>query len=653
MYRSNNFNENKHASPLRLDALFQPLNIRGVKLKNRLMLPPLVTGFCIDGMITPRVLNYYGERADHGIGLIIVESGMVDVTTMGFMNLGIYDDKFLPGLKQLVERIHSGGALSGIQLQHCGREWEGKPSGVPCIAPSPIPWSPGAEIPQEMSMDDIKKIIRRFAEASRRAKLAGFDMIEVHGAHGYLIGEFLSLLSNQRTDEYGGSLNNRARFAIEVVKAVREEVGPGILLSFRINGSDNIAGGCTVEDAKVVANMVVEAGVDLISVSAGVYGSYPTIIPPFDMPHGCYVPFAEQIKKIVNVPVAVAGRLDDLLLAKEVIESGKSDLIALARPLVADPQLPEKAENGKVEDIRKCLACCRCADASYEEAGIVCTVNPAVGREEEFTFTQTEQRKRVLIIGGGLAGLEAARVASLRGHQVSLYEEADQLGGQWLLAAIPPGKQEFAGLVEWLVRQVTNLGVRIHTGERATPEIIDSGKPDVVILATGAEPLTLALPGLPSGKVYTAWDILRTNIRPEQRILVVGGSGLGLETADYLAHRGHKVIVAEKLPHVGRDMPGAIRFHLIKRLRRQGVEIMRSTEVVRGLDNEIISRKDNKELRLGIFDMVVTAVGSRARDGLAGALKGKAREVYIIGDASKPRQATDAIREGAEIGRKI
>ncbi|MBI4334579.1 MAG: FAD-dependent oxidoreductase [Chloroflexi bacterium] len=636
-----------------LEALFRPLRIKGLTLKNRLVYPSVVTGYGNRGLVGERTINFYGQRADGGAALIVVEPGKVEETNMNFMNLGIYNDAFLPGLSRLVARIHSGGALAAIQLHHTGRQGKSMIKGLPPLAPSPIPWSPQAERPGEMSRQDISHLIDCFARAAGRAKRAGFDLVEVHGAHGYLISEFLSPLSNRRTDEYGGSLGNRARFAIQVVRAVREEIGPDMPIAFRINGSDHMAGGFTLEEAAAVAPALVEAGVDLISVSSGVFGSYPTIIPPYDMDYGCNVGLAEHIKKSVNAPVTVAGRLNDLVMANQVIESGKADLIALARPLLADPELPDKARRGEPEAIRPCLACCHCVDGSYEEGGIQCTVNPALGKESDFVLSSAATPRKVLVIGGGPAGLEAARVAALRGHRVVLYEEEQQPGGQWLLASIPPGKRDFASLVAWEVRQLAALNVRVVTGKNCDPETVVREQPDAVIVATGARPVTGALKGFPPERTFTAWDVLGRKATPGKRILVIGGNALGLEVADFLSSGGNLVTVAEKLPHAGADMVSTVRFHLLTRLRNNGVPVLRSTEVVRADGDAVIAVSGASEVPLGAFDSIVLAVGAQPRNEIAGELAGKVKEIRVIGDALKPRRAIDAIREGAEAGMTV
>jgi len=640
---------NRRSEALKL--LFTPLRIGNIELKNRIIMPPMVDRLAMGGTVTEAVKDFYGARARGGVGMIVLTPGIVDVSMASDIQLGVWEDRFIPKLKELTDVVHAAGALMGIELMHLGRQGGGI-AGYESVAPSPIPWSPHEAVPRELSTAEVEALVEKFADASVRVREAGFDLVELHACHGYLLSGFLSPHTNKRTDKYGGDLPGRARFVVEIVKRIKEKAGRDFPISCRINGADYMPGGVNLEMARETARMLVEAGADTIGVSAGAYGSYPVIVPPYDQPKGSNVYLSEGVKEVVAVPVSVAGRLNDPWLADEVLVSGKADMIAIARGLLADPDLPNKWLNGRFEDVRTCIACNVCIDQEGTEP-IACTVNPEAGREREMELAPAPEAKKVMVIGAGLAGLETARVAAARGHTVHLYEEDEEAGGQWVLAARPPHKEDHLVFLRYLERQVEKLGTDWHPGERATADTVRALAPDTVIVATGGQSAAPPVPGIDTEGVVSAWDVLG-GVEVGGRVMVVGGGSTGLETAEYLAARGKEVVVVELLRRVGADMGGTVRHHLMNRLKGSKVQVFTST-AIRRIEpgcRVVVLRGDEEETWDG-FDAIVLACGVKPRSEIVPELQEVARELYIIGDAAKARRGLEAIREGAEVGRKV
>ena len=396
--------------------LFAPIKVGRLTLKNRVVAAPTQTGLASHNQVTGRLKRLYSARAQGGAGLIMVEPGSVGPCGPP-PNVGIHHDQFVLGLSELVDTVHKSGAAVGMQILHVGRQW---PPGVkgtpPClVAPSSVPWSASAQIPKELTRSEISAVQQEFVEAARRVQQAGFDVLEIHAAHGYLLSQFFSGLSNRRRDAYGGGLEGKTRFAVELIRQIKETVAPDLVLSCRLNGADHVPGGATPEAMRAVAKVLVDAGLDMVSISAGVYGSYPTIVPPYDMPKGCYADYAAGIKDVVDVPVVAAGRITDPHEAEEILRKGKADLIGLGRALIADPEWPHKAMLGEVEEIRRCIACNQCLD-SVDRNTLMCTVNPALLEAKGSQVVHPSKSKKVMVVGGGIAGLEAARTAASRGQ---------------------------------------------------------------------------------------------------------------------------------------------------------------------------------------------------------------------------------------------
>ncbi|NQT74658.1 MAG: FAD-dependent oxidoreductase [Chloroflexi bacterium] len=617
--------------------LFSPVKIGNLELKNRLMMSPVGTRLARDGIVTDAFTQFYAARARGGVGLIVLEPCFVEPEGEG-MFLSLHEDRFITGLRELVDTVHVCGAKIGVQLYHAG--WQSGKRNARFLPPI---------LPAELSVERIEDLVRKFTEVAGRAQDAGFDLIEIHAAHGYLLSQFLSPLGNQRTDEYGLDITGRTRFVTEIIQSIRERVGHDFPLSCRINGAENISGGLTIDDAKEIAPLLVQEGLDLLSASAGALGSYPLTIPPSDTEQGCYVHLAEGIKQAVDVPVVAVGRINSPELAEEILKTGKADLIAMSRGLVADPELPSKSMQGQTGRIRKCIACNACLDNDYE-GHIACTVNAEAGRETELQLVSIGERKKVLIIGAGLAGLEAARIASLRGHNVTLCEEKEYLGGQWVIAACPLHKKEFMSLVEWLSAEIALQRVEVQLGRTVTAEMIGEMKPDVVIVATGAVPLIPPISGFDREEVVHAWEALLGNVAVGDRVLVVGGGATGLETAVCLAERGKKVSVVEMLKMFGSDMGGTVYYHLRFQLKKLGVELHKGIEIKEINDQGVVVENDGQEETWKGFDTIVLALGVKSRNEIVDEIRNKVRELYVIGDAATTGRAVDAIRQGYETG---
>lgn len=648
--------------------LFEPINIGGMSLKNRLVMAPMTLNLCKDGFVTERMINFFKERAKGGVGLIIVGDGIVDfpIGNNSKEALAIDNDKYIPGLRRLVEAVKAYDVKIVMQLSHAGRR-AGRVSkttgrlevtrGLIPVAPSSIAHPvPGYVVPRELTVEEIEEIIEKFGEAAGRAVEAGFDGVGLHCAHMYLCGQFLSPWANKRTDKYGGDLNGRLRFVIEVVRRMRREIGNRPIIC-RINGEEP-EGGNTLEDIQGIAQRLEENGVDSISVSVGfgaaikAHGFIPSVAP-MRFPQGCIVHLAENIKRKVSVPIIVANKIRDIDFAEKILQDGKADLIALGRPLIADPELPRKALEGRSEDIIPCTSCCRCIQYVLEkEEPIRCEVNPVAGREGEYIVSLASKRRRVLIIGGGPAGMEAAITLARRGHEVYIVEKGRELGGRMLLAAIPPGKSDIRRLIDYLKTQVSKLNVNVELGVEATPEVIGRIKPDVVVVAVGGKPRIPNIPGINGGNVALAEDILRGSVKAGGSVVVIGGGQVGLEVAEYLAERNRRVTVVEMLEDVGGDLPNVSKLPLLQSLESYGVSILTRTipQQVTG-EGVIVSRRGRSWLIRA--DTIVLATGFQGDTGLIDELKNMVKEIYVIGDCREPGNILSAIHEGFEAALRI
>jgi 2,4-dienoyl-CoA reductase-like NADH-dependent reductase (Old Yellow Enzyme family)/thioredoxin reductase len=638
-----------------LARLFEPINIGKMRVKNRIVFPAVGTRFAdAIGDATQRDVNHFRARAVGGAGLLVVPWVLVD-TKLGKKvgRLRLDNDEYIRGMHEIVDVVHSNGSKVAIQLAHPGRAMtpEETPDGAAVSSSEFYSASFGTKA-RALSLNEIEYLIDAFANAALRAKRAGFDAVEYHGANGYLISQFLSPFVNKRDDQYGGSPSRRMNFLLEIVKRTRERTGQDYPLMVRISADEFIDGGLTLQDSKEIARALVDSGVNCIDVNVGIIESYHKSMPPMAVPRGAFVHLAAGIKSVVEVPVIAVGRINTPLLAEKILQEKKADLIAMGRALLADPELPNKARRGAYEDIIPCIACNRCEMATSENLPVRCTVNPRLGRETEYTLTRAQEPKHVCVVGGGPAGMTAAAVAALRGHKVQLYEKQLQLGGQLRLASVPPHKEELLELLKYLELQLRKAGVEVLLGREFRPELVTENKPDVIIVATGATPIEPKIAGADLPNVAQAWDILNGR-EAKGRVVVVGAGCQGCETAEFLAAKGKDVTIVEMLPELAWDMEPFTKILLLERFEKYRVKVHKSTTVTK-IRSDGIDAKDKDGRHISIdADTVVICVGSRSNNGLLSILDGSVNEVYGIGDCEEPARLLEAMHAGTHVGHKI
>ncbi|HZK17695.1 MAG TPA: FAD-dependent oxidoreductase, partial [Clostridia bacterium] len=664
-----------------MDYLFKPVKIGNMEVKNRIAMPAMHLGYCLfGGLVSDKIIKFYQRRAEGGAGLIFVGGCGIDEYRYPTM-ISADSDEFIPGLSKLASVVKDGGAKVAAQIFHPGRYAQSAYASKLGMAPSPVFSRMTGETPREMTAEDIGRTIDAFASAAGRVKKAGFDAVEIIGSAGYLICQFLSPLTNRREDEYGGDFDNRMKFGLEVLKSVREAVGPDYPVLFRVSGNEFMEGGSSRDEIIRFCLELERGGVDAINVTGG---WHETNVPQITMavPNGAFVYLAESIKDAVNVPVIACNRINDPSMAEDILRRGQADMVGFARSLIADPDLPLKARSGRGNTIRKCIACNQgCLDAIFTGSALECLVNPEAGREAKGGPKMASESKKVLVVGGGPAGMEAARVASLRGHKVTLWESKERLGGQLLLAAIPPGRGEFKRIVDFYEAILKEQKVKVALNKKACKETIAEENPDLVVNATGALPLTPDIEGIDGVNVLNAWDVLGGTPVNGRKVVVIGGGAVGCETALHLARdgalsqealhflfttgaedpqtlfnlavKGNKdVTLIEKTSKLGRDIGTSTRWTILQDIRKSQVSVVTKAEVVKIEDGQLVVNKDGEE-KIFEADTVIVALGSVANNSLKEELEKWGGKVYAVGDTVKPRKALEAIREGYEVGLKI
>lgn len=636
-------------------ALLQPGRIGGLELKNRVVMPAMGTPLGdAEGSVTGAIVDFYGARARGGTGLITTQDTVVSSDSAVPHNIAIYDDKFIPGLKRLADRVHEEGGKLAIQLMHFGMlmtmtGFFGQHNNV--VVPSITPRNIGDWLYREATEADIECYIQDFGEAARRAKEADADAVELHANHGCLVSAFLSPVTNRRTDQYGGSPENRLRFHLRIMERMRERVGKEFPIIVKINGTDDVDGGVTLDEVISQAVAFEAAGADAINVAAGIEIWTGISIPCFAYPDATALPYAEAVKAAVKVPVMVAGKMSPER-ADEVIRDGKADFVGFGRQLLADPELANKLGEGRLDDIRWCLRCGNCL--RFGTGMLSCSVNPFMYREALYPPPKTSSPKKVMVIGGGVAGMQAAVTLAQRGHQVALYEKAQKLGGQMNVAAALPGKGHYKTFTDSLERLLSKDGVSVTLGTKVSKQHVQESKPDAVVVATGAVPLGLPIPGATGPNVVQANDLITGDAEVRGLVVVIGGGLLGMEVAVWLAEQGKTVSLVSDIGIGGRKgVEERFVFRaLLKRLVDLRIPMYLYSPALEITEKGVIVETSGEIVSLPA-DTVVLSVGAEPVNGLAKELADIVPEIHVVGDCSEPRSISASTFEAAQAALQI
>ncbi len=645
--------------------LFEPGKIGKLKVKNRIVMAAMGCGALIqlDGRLSQRGIDYFVARAKGGAGLITTSSCRVSrefekASIDPFVSHLIVDSKlYADWIEELAEGVHDYGAKLSVQLMAglgrvMSREEIVK---IRPIAPSSIPcFSDPRVMTRELTEEEIGGILKAFEHSAEVLKTTGIDAIELNCHGGYLADQFQTALWNKRTDRYGGDLDGRLRFLLGIIERLKKVLGSDFPVIVKFGLTHYLEGGRGVEEGIEISRRLEAAGVDALAIDGGCYETYYWAVPSEFQPPGCMVNLAEMVKKAVKIPVIAVGKLGYPQLAEAVLQEEKADFISLGRALLADAEWPNKMREGRLEDVRPCIGCFEgCRRRTHEGKAISCAVNPSTGKEKELTISRAEKKKSVLVIGGGPAGMEAARIAALRGHHVSLWEKSDSLGGNLKPGSVPVFKDDYRRLMDYLSVQLKNLGVNITLGKKATGEVIEKLKPEVVLIATGSTPIIPDIPGVERSKVITAVDLLSHKKEAGETVVVIGGGIVGCETALYLAQEGKRVTIVELLSSIARDMYTINRTHLLNLLGDGDVKILSETRVLEITERGVIISDSHHQRSTLTADTIVLALGLKSKNELSETSRNKVPEVYSMGDCLEPRKVINAIWEGFRIARLI
>ena len=638
-----------------LSNLFSPIRIGNMTSKNRLLMSAMSINFGVDDncCVTDQLVEYFVERAKGGVGMMLVGGGSVHPGGQELPDLPqMYNDDCIPALKDMVKRVKHYDTLFGVQLMDGGRQ-----SYLPQkVAPSPIP-APAVvkgEV-RALEIHEIKELSSCFGDSAKRCQKAGFDFVELHGAHGYLINQFMAPNSNIRTDEYGGSFENRTRFLFEIIEDIQAKTGKDFPIGIRINGNDYIENGWDLKSTVRIAPLLEKAGVVYLHISGGVYGSTELTIPSMYTPHGCFVHLAQEVKKHVNIPVITVGRIKNPDHADEIIKEGKADIVSMGRSFLADPYYPEKARKGEFSQIRPCVGCCLgCIHAVLAKEPGSCVVNPDVGREYKLKDeTRPEQALKILIAGAGPAGMAAARQFALQGHRTIICEQKQGSGGLLSLASKAPGRGELNDIIDFFKNEIQRLDIEIWYDTKLTLDLINEVNPDKVILATGSMPDMPVIKGLFQTKMdlVTSVDVISGKEQVKDKVIVLGGGMTGLITADFLAEQGKQVVVLNRKKSFAEEMSSNDRYYLRERLKKGNVTLYKNVSVQQFTDDGVVFKSNGDKISLkGFGSVVISEKHISIRE--AKKLESKTHvPFHLIGDAKSPRHLMYCISEADEIAR--
>lgn len=637
------------------EKLFEPIQIGNMIVKNRLQLSPMGTHYVgVDGVCNERLAQYLIARARGGWGIIVTEMCRVSEDT-NMTIIGMYNEAQVKAFKAVTKEIHRYGAKILVQLVHMGRrDTSVLRNGQLPLAATIIPVKPNGDLQHEMTTEEVWAMIKTYITAAENAKKAGFDGVELHCGHGWLLSSFLSPISNKRLDEFGGSIANRCKIVLEIIRGIKERCGKDFVVTVKHTTREYVDGGIDIEESKVMAWLMEKAGADAFHCTQGIMLSNYETNPPSCTPRAYYLENAKAIKSVVKVPVIALGRINDPDLAECILETTDLDMISMARASLADPDFPNKVKVGRTDDIIRCVGCLQMCLGAKPGAGIGCMLNPMTGREWKYLNKKAKIKRRVYVAGGGVSGCAAAIAAAQQGHQVVLYEQSKQLGGQWLAARIPVGKEEFGAFVKWQTRRLEQLGVKIKYNTPLTRYIVDCEKPDIVIIATGGTPLIPSIKGVNEENIVLANDILLGKKVAGEKVIIIGGGLVGAEVADQVAFYGSQVTIIEMKEQIAKEAQSNVRYRLLERLQKRNVTLLTNTKLIEVKDRAVILKKENgDELTITDIDTIIMAVGSSPNKALQEELIGCAAKVVVIGDAERIKLGSENITEAFITGYEI